>query len=143
MILVDANILLYAEDALSPLNAKAVSWWDSRLSGKEPVCLCWTVINAFIRIGTNPRVFKRPLTITEATERVHGWLDQPCVRIASPTVNHWRIYREMLCTGKARGNLVTDAHLAALAIAYGCELCSTDADFARFPGLKWRNPLTE
>ncbi len=141
MILVDANLLLYAEDALSPFNAAAREWWDGQLSGDEPVGLCWTVINAFIRIGTNSRVFENPLTIVEATDRVQSWFDQPCVRILTPTTNHWRIHRQMLRVGKARANLVTDAHLAALAVAHGCELCTTDADFSRFPGLKWSNPI--
>jgi uncharacterized protein len=141
VILIDANILLYAEDGLSPLNAAARDWWDSQLSGEAPVCLCWTVINAFIRIGSNPRVFQTPLTLAEALDRVQSWLDQPCVRILVPTVHHWRIYRQMLEAGKARANLVTDAHLAALAVAHGCDLCTTDADFSRFPGLKWYNPI--
>ena len=72
---------------------------------------------------------------------MQSWLDQPCVRIVQPTEKHWQFFREMLMAGKATANLVTDAHLAALALEHGCELCSTDTDFARFPRLKWRNPL--
>ena len=141
MILVDANVLLYAEDRLSPDHDHTRKWWDSKLSGSVTVCLCWTVINAFIRIGTNRRVFARPLSIRDAVTRVQSWIDQPCTRIIHPTERHWKLFGEMLEQGKAVGPLVTDAHLAALAIEHGCTLYSTDSDFARFPGLKWRNPL--
>ena len=78
MILVDANLLLYAEDTLSEYHEMARSWWDKQLSGSAPVCLCWPVLTAFIRIGTNVRLHQRPLTMKEAIERVQSWLDQPC-----------------------------------------------------------------
>lgn len=142
MTLVDANILLYAEDSLSEHHEAARTWWDERLSGSEPVCLCWPVLTAFIRISTNPRLHQRPLTLNEATERVQSWLDQPCVRILHSSEQHWPIFQEMLRAGNATGNLVSDARLAALAIEHNCQLCSTDLDFARFPGLKWANPVT-
>ncbi len=141
MILVDANILLYAEDQLSSHHEAARRWWDRQLSGSSPVCLCWTVLCAFIRIGTNPRVFEHPMTLAQASTRVQSWLDQPCTRLIYPTERHWVVLRELLIRGQAGGNLVTDAHLAALALEHGCELMSTDADFSRFPKLKWRNPL--
>ena len=143
MILVDTSILLYAEDSLSAYHAKAREWWDAQLSGTQSVCLCWTVISAFIRIGTNGRVFKRPLSSSEAIERVQSWLDQPCTRLIQPTERHWPIFQKMLVQGKASANLVTDAHLSALAIEHGCEMNSTDADFSRFPNLKWKNPLAD
>ncbi|MFW5803231.1 MAG: type II toxin-antitoxin system VapC family toxin [Verrucomicrobiota bacterium] len=143
MIFVDANILLYAEDSLSKPHDRARDWWDEQLSGTAPVCLCWTVLNAFIRIGTNRRVFERPLSLEEAAARVESWLRQPCTRIVVPTERHWTVFAEMLWMGKATANLVTDAHLAALAIEHGCVLHSTDTDFARFPALKWRNPLQD
>jgi len=141
MILVDANVLLYAEDQLSSRHAVAREWWDAQLSGATPVCLCWTVLGAFIRIGTNPRVFEHPLSLDQALARVQSWLEQPCTRIVCPTERHWPVFRKMLVDGQAVANLVTDAHLAALAIEHGCELISTDTDFSRFPGIKWRNPL--
>lgn len=141
MILVDANILLYAEDSLQPRHKQALAWWDGQLSGTGVVCLCWTVLSAFIRIGTNPRVFEHPLSLEQALARVQSWLDQPCTRIVRPTERHWTVFRQVLTDGQAVANLVTDAHLAALAIEHGCELASTDSDFARFPKLKWRNPL--
>lgn len=141
MILVDANILLYAEDSLSPSHRAARRWWDGCLSGTEPVCLCWPVLCAFVRIATNSRVFEHPLALEEAVARVQSWLDQPCVRLVRPSERHWPLFREMLIEAQAVANLVTDAHLAALAVEHGCVLCSTDGDFARFPKLKWRNPL--
>jgi len=142
LILVDANILLYAEDSLHPRNQQAREWWDGRLSQTETVCLCWTVLSAFIRIGTNPRVFEHPLSLEQALARVQSWLDQPCTRVVRPTERHWTVFQQMLTDGQAIANLVTDAHLAALAIEHGCELASTDSDFARFPKLKWSNPLS-
>jgi len=141
VILVDANILLYAEDSLQSRHQEARAWWDDQLSGSGVVCLCWTVLSAFIRIGTNPRVFETPLSLEQALGRVQSWMDQPCTRIVRPTERHWTVFQEMLREGQAVANLVTDAHLAALAIENGCELVSTDADFARFSGLKWKNPL--
>ncbi len=141
MILVDANILLYAEDSLQSRHQQARAWWDGQLSGTGVVCLCWTVLSAFIRIGTNPRVFEYPLSLEQALSRVQSWLDQPCTRVVRPTERHWTVFKQMLTDGQAVANLVTDAHLAALAIEHGCELASTDSDFARFPKLKWRNPL--
>ncbi|MBL7179335.1 MAG: type II toxin-antitoxin system VapC family toxin [Desulfobacterales bacterium] len=142
MILVDANILLYAEDSLSLLHQQARVWWDHQLSQSGPVCLCWPVLSAFIRIGTNPRVFEHPLSLEQALARVQSWLDQPCTRVIRPTEQHWTIFQMMLKDGQAVANLVTDAHLAALAIEHGCDLASTDSDFARFPKLKWINPFS-
>lgn len=141
MILVDANLLLYAEDSASEHHEAARAWWDAQLSGSEPVGLCWPVLNAFIRIGTNVRLHQRPLTLREATDRVQSWFAQPCVRIVQPSDHHWDIFQQMLRGGNAVGNLVSDAHLAALAIEHNCVLQSTDADFSRFRGLKWKNPL--
>jgi toxin-antitoxin system PIN domain toxin len=141
LILVDANILLYAEDSLQSRHQQARAWWDGQLSGTGVVCLCWTVLSAFIRIGTNPRVFEHPLSLEQALARVQSWLDQPCTRVVRPTERHWTVFKQVLTDGQAVANLVTDAHLAALAIEHGCELASTDSDFARFPKLKWRNPL--
>ena len=143
MILVDANLLLYAMDNLAEHHDKSKTWWEKQLSDIQPVCLCWPVIQAFIRIGTNPRLHLRAMTLHEAVERVQSWLDQPCVIIIQPTGNHWTIFQQMLRGGSATANLVSDAHLAALAVEHNCVLQSTDRDFARFRGLKWKNPLEE
>ena len=123
MILVDATILLYAEDSLSSHHTPAREWWDTQLSGPDSVCLCWSVISAFIRISTNRRVFKSPLSLEDALRRVQSWLDQPCVRLIQPTGRHWTIFQQMLLRGKATANLVTDAHLAALAMEHGASDC--------------------
>lgn len=141
MKLIDANILLYTADQSNALHKKAVEWWDAQLSSDEPVCLCWQVINAFIRIGTNPRVFEYPLNLSEALQRIQSWLDQPPVQIIHSTEQHWELYKKMLTQGQAIANLVPDAHLGTLAIENGCTLYSTDSDFSRFPKLKWKNPL--
>ena len=141
MILVDANLLLYAEDSRSEPHEAARTWWDEQLSGSDSVALCWPVLTAFIRIGTNPRLHRRPLTLKEAVERVQSWLDQPCVRLIQTTDQHWSLFQQMLRAGNASGNLVSDAHLAALAVEHNCVLHSTDTDFARFRGLKWKNPI--
>ena len=141
--LVDANILLYAQDSLSSFHQKARLWWDDLLSQSEPVCLCWTVLSAFIRIGTNPRVSEHPLSFEQALALIQSWFEQPCTRVIRPTEQHWTIFQQMLTGGQAVANLVTDAHLAALAIEHGCAIASTDSDFARFPKLKWINPLSK
>lgn len=141
MILVDANLLLYAEDSQAAHHVRARAWWDEQLSGADPVCLCWTVLTAFVRIGTNPRVYQHPLSLDEAVGRISSWLEQPCVRVVHATGRHLEVFRDLLVAGQATANLVPDAHLAALAIEHGCLLCSTDGDFARFPGLAWKNPL--
>ncbi len=141
MILPDANLLLYAEDSLSEHHEAACTWWDEQLSGSEPVALCWPVLTAFMRIGTNVRLHKRPLTLREAIERVQSWLDQPCVHLIQPTDQHWELFQQMLRVGNAAANLVSDAHVAALAVEHNCVLHSTDTDFARFRGLKWTNPI--
>lgn len=143
MILVDANILLYAEDKTSPFHAKAIAWWDAHLSGDLPICLPWMVILAFLRISTNRRVFENPLTLKEAVTRVQSWLTQPCVRIIDTTSRHWKILQDLMVEGDAVANLISDAHLAAMAIENGCTLYSTDTDFSRFKKLKWKNPLTQ
>jgi toxin-antitoxin system PIN domain toxin len=141
MILVDTNILIYAEDKLSLLHEEARQWWDTQLSGEFPVCLCWPILTSFIRISTNRQIFKQPLTVKQAITRVQSWIDQPCVRLIHPTESHWEIFQTMLLEGQAKANLVADAHIAALVVEYGCVLYSTDSDFSRFPRLKWKNPL--
>lgn len=144
MILPDLNILLYAYDADSPFHEDAKEWLENALSESEPVALSWHTIIGFLRIGTNPRVFKMPLTVTEAIEIVEEWLACPVVKIALPTTRHWEILQDMLQTGQAAGNLISDAHLAALAIEKGASLVTTDKDFARFGNrLKTINPLTK
>ena len=141
MILVDANLLLHAYDPSSPRHVAARNWFEATLSKPEPVGLAWITLLAFVRIGTNPRPLEHPLTIAEAGTIVSEWLEHPNVTLLNPGERHWPILRDLMTRGQARGPLVTDAHLAALAIEHGAELATTDRDFARFPGLKFFNPL--
>ncbi len=141
MIVLDANILLYAYDSLSPDHAKARGWVETTLSSDQPVGLPWQTAAAFLRITTNPRIPGQRLTLEEAVGVVDQWFEQPNVRLLAPGDGHWSVFRQMAIDGQARGPLITDAQLAALTIEYGGVLHTTDRDFARFPGLRWTNPL--
>jgi toxin-antitoxin system PIN domain toxin len=142
MILLDANLLIYAVNADAPLNRKAKSWLESALSGQETVGFPWSVLLAFLRLATRPGLFVRPLPIDTAFDLVASWLNQPSAIIVHPGPRHLQVVRELLLPLGTGGNLTSDAHLAAMAIEHRAELCSSDTDFARFPGLKWRNPLS-
>jgi toxin-antitoxin system PIN domain toxin len=139
--LTDVNLLLYAIDESSPRHEPARTWLVDRLSGAETFAFAWAVLLAFVRLSTQPRVFEYPLTLDEAFAHVDSWLAQPCATIVHPTDRHPVLLRELLAPLGTAGNLTGDAHLAALAIEHGAELCSADADFARFPGLRFVNPL--
>jgi hypothetical protein len=141
VIVVDVNLLLYAVNEDAPLHRKAKPWVEAALSGTETVGLPWNVLLAFLRVTTRAGVFRAPLTPESALELVEAWLSQPAVTVVEPTVRHLRILRDLILPLGTGGNLTSDAHLAALAIEHGAELCSTDRDFARFPRLRWRNPL--
>jgi toxin-antitoxin system PIN domain toxin len=141
VILVDANILIYAGVASTPQNARAKAWLDAQLSGTEAVGLPWQCLLANLRITTNRRAFPQAQGIGDAWRQVQDWLDCPRVWIPAPTGKHAQVLREVCEAGDARGDLVSDAHLAALAIEHGLTLCSNDRDFARFPRLRWTNPL--
>ena len=143
MIILDANLLLYAYDRTSEWHAKARPWIEEVFSGSEPVGLPWQTVTAFLRIVTNPRLGGERLPAAKAAEIVDQWLQQPNVRPLSPGDGHWRLLREIIVSGQAYGPLGSDAHLAALAIEWGGVLHTTDRDFARFPGLRWTNPLEE
>lgn len=143
MKLLDANLLIYAVDAESARHNKARSWLEEVLSGAETVALPWAVLLAFVRLTTKPAVFANPLTAGEALDLVDGWLAQPCATVVYPTGRHSAILRELLDKSGTAGNLASDAHLAALAVEHGAQLCSTDTDFARFAGLRWTDPLSD
>jgi toxin-antitoxin system PIN domain toxin len=142
VILVDANVLLYAYNASDPRHPKARAWLETALAGPTPVRLAWVTVLAFIRIATNPRAFAQPMSLADATAIVSTWLAQPSVGLLEPTERHWAILEPLLAVAQARGDLVTDAHLAALALEHGASVCTTDRDFARFPGLRTLEPLT-
>jgi len=138
---VDANLLLYAVDERSPRHARARTWLERTLSGPGTVGLTWLVMLAFVRVSTRASVFERPLDASEALDLVDSWLDQPCTTVLEPTDRHSAVLRTLLEPLGAAGNLTSDAHLAAIAIEHGADLCSCDTDFARFPGLRWTDPL--
>jgi uncharacterized protein len=138
---VDANLLLYATDARSPRHEAARSWLERQLSGDETMAFAWAVLLAFARLSTNPHVFERPLSPDQAFNVVDGWLGRPCAVVVHPGERHGALVRRLLQPLGTAGNLVGDAHLAALAIEHGAELNSCDSDFSRFSGLRWINPL--
>ena len=141
MILPDVNVLLYAVDAASPRQSLARPWLEGRLSGSETVAFAWSVLTAFVRLGTHPSVFHEPLTPAQAFDLIDGWLALPAVIVVHPGDRHQAVLRELLEPLGTAGNLVPDAHLAALAIEHGATLASSDHDFARFGGLRWMDPL--
>ena len=141
MILVDANLLLYAYDPRAEQHEASRQWLEAVLTGTDLVRFGWATLWAFLRISTNPAVYQHPLSTAEGESIVSSWLDQPRVDILEPADRHWEILRRLLVAGQVRGPLVMDAALAALAIEHGATLATTDRDFARFPGLRWRNPL--
>lgn len=140
MIVLDANILLYSYSTGSPEHHKARACVESLFSGTELVGLPWQTISAFLRISTNPRLQGARAAI-EAAREVQDWIEQDNVRLLSPGDDHWRTLRQMIFDGQAFGPLVSDAQIAALTIENGAVLYSSDRDFARFPGLRWVNPL--
>jgi hypothetical protein len=140
LILLDVNVLLYAYDPSFERHEKARLWFQEALAGSQ-VRLAWATILAFLRIATNPRAFDRPLSMPDAISTVAGWLDQPSVAVLEAGERHWKILTRVLVDGKASSRLVMDAHLAALAIEHGATFCTSDRDFARFPGLRTLDPL--
>ncbi|HEX5761830.1 MAG TPA: type II toxin-antitoxin system VapC family toxin [Solirubrobacterales bacterium] len=141
MKLPDTNLLFYAINERSPGHERARSWLEATLSGTEAIGFAWISLLGFTRISTNPTVLERPLSATEAMDYVDEWLDQPVASIVHPTRQHAAVLRRLLEPIGTAGNLTSDAHLAALAIEHGAELCSHDADFSRFPGVRWTDPL--
>ena len=141
MIVPDTNLLLYAHNDFDPQHVAAKDWWEEAMNGTERVGLSAVVVCGFVRISTNRNVFPVPLMPTCAVDVVKGWLDEPNVVFIHPGPQHLDLFRQNLKAAGVGGNLVTDAHIAALAMEYQAELHSNDSDFARFPGLRWRNPL--
>jgi toxin-antitoxin system PIN domain toxin len=141
VILVDANVLIYAHSDSVPQHRPARSWFEERLNEPGRLGLPWQSIVAFVRVVTNPRVFASPAPARDAWERVREWLACEPVWVPVPTRRHADVLGSLLDETNAVGNLVADAHLAALAIEHGLTLASTDGDFARFPGLSWQDPL--
>jgi toxin-antitoxin system PIN domain toxin len=141
MILVDTNLLLYAHVRSFRQHEAARAWLDARLNDGARVGLPWPSLLAFLRLVTNPRVFERPEPIGEAWRQVEAWLACETVWVPAPGDRHAQILARLLQAARAGANLIPDAHLGALAIEHGLTLCSTDGDFARFPSLRWEDPL--
>ena len=141
MIVLDANLLLYAYDAGSVLHERARTWIENVFSEGEPVGLPWQTVMAFLRVITNPKLRGDRFAVEEAAVIVDQWLGQPNVRLLGPGEHHWRVLRSAMVDGQVRGSMITDAQLAALTMEHGGVLHTTDRDFARFPGLRWINPL--
>jgi hypothetical protein len=142
-VIVDANILLYAVDTQSPFHDPARRWLEAALRGPSRVGFPWASLTAFLRIATHPRVSAHPLSAKSAWGFVADWIGAETSWVPVPTTRHADVLQRLVVDGDVRGNLITDAHLAALAIEHGVGICSADSDFARFPGLTWVNPFVK
>ena len=143
MIIPDVNLLIYAHNDGAPQHSRAREWWEGLLNGRMPVGLSWLTISGFIRLMTHPRILAAPLDVASTLAHVRAWLAQPPVRIVQPGSKFEQLFLDYLEALGTAGNLTTDAQLAALAVEHQAELHSNDGDFARFDGLRWRNPLNE
>jgi toxin-antitoxin system PIN domain toxin len=141
MILIDANLLLYAYHPKAEQHDASRAWLEETLSGSQLVRFAWLTLWAFLRIATNPRVFDRPLSTSEATAVVSSWFVQSGIGILEPGERHWEILQRLMKDGQTTGPRIMDAALAALAMEHGATLHTTDRDFARFTDLSWTNPL--
>jgi toxin-antitoxin system PIN domain toxin len=142
MVLPDVNLLIYAVAERSDQHRAARQWWEQQLNGAETVALPWAVAVSFLRLITNPRVMSVALTFDQASTLLDDWYGLPAVTTVAPTQRHAAVMRDLLGGLGTAGNLVPDAHIAALAIEHGAVLCSADNDFSRFPGLRWNNPIS-
>jgi hypothetical protein len=140
MLLADVNVLVYAFRKDSPGHADHRRWFDDMVTSREPFAVSESVLASVLRLVTNPRVFKVVTPLSEALAFADAILAQPRAVIVRPGADHWSIFTALCRSADARGNLVTDAWLAALAIEHGCEFITADRDFARFEGLRWRHP---
>jgi uncharacterized protein len=140
-VIVDANVLLYAEDDASPHHGPAVSWLTEALNGPVRIGLPWSSLLAFVRIRTHPRAYEYPLPAEVAWQRVTDWLTAPAAWVPLPTARHADVLGDLVLRYRIVANAVPDAHLAALAIEHGVGVCSADTDFARFAEVRWTNPL--
>lgn len=141
MILVDANLLVYAHGASMPEHARARGWLDEKLSGPSRVGLPWQSLLTFLRLVTNPRIFRNAESLSSAWKKIDEWMSSDAAWMPEPTGRHADILKGLLALPGLNANDVPDAHLAALAIEHGLTLCSSDRGFARFSGLNWLNPL--
>jgi uncharacterized protein len=141
VILIDANLAIYAYNQADPRHVVARQWLEASIAGREPIGFALVTVLAFVRITTDPRVHDRPLTTGTAIDVVGSWLAHKNVRLVTPTERHWSTFGALAARGQARGPMLMDAHLAALAIEHGATLATTDRDFSRFAGLRTVDPL--
>ena len=141
MIIPDVNLLVYAYAGEVAQHARARVWWEGLLNGEEPVGLPWAVALGFVRLMTHPRVLTVPMAAEGALSAAESWYRRSHVHVLDPGPRHLALLRALLGAAGVAGNLTTDAHLAALAIEHGLEVCSNDADFARFSEVRWINPV--
>jgi uncharacterized protein len=139
--IVDSNVLIYAINTAVPEHTRCRDWLEKALTGTEEIGFNWIAISGFLRITTHPHLLAQPLGVHEAVQHVDEWLAAPVVRLVDPGEDYWSVVKDLLLAAGRGGNLVTDAHLAALAISHNATLVSCDGDFARFRRLKWENPL--
>jgi uncharacterized protein len=141
MMIPDVNLLVYAVDRDSPFHQPARVWLEEALNGTETVGFAWNVVLGFLRLTTRSAVMPNPITIDQSLDLIAAWLAQPPAAIIEPGERHLTLLRDLLSRAGTAGNLTSDAHLAAIALEHGAEVCSTDNDFSRFAELRWRNPL--
>jgi len=141
MIIPDINLLVYAYNSDAPDHERARTWWEAAMSSSRPVGLPWVVILGYLRLMTGRNVLLDPFSASEAVGHVRSWMERPQVLVLSPGARHLDLVEDLMRAASAAGQLTTDVHLAALAIEHQAELCSNDTDFARFPGLRWTDPL--
>jgi toxin-antitoxin system PIN domain toxin len=141
MILVDANVLIYAIDEDAPQHPPARQWLERAFSGIEPIGLPWIVLLAFVRLVSRPAIVRHPLSAEAALGYVDEWLALPAVQAVAPGPGHWPVVRTLLASAGTAGNLTTDAHIAALALELAAPICTADRDYLRFPGVKLVGPF--
>lgn len=140
MNLVDANVLLYAVNEADPKHRASRHWLDTALDGGESVGFAWVPMLAFLRLVTKVGLFPSPLTVADAVDRLRRWIDQPAAIVVEPTARHLDLVAGLLAGVGTGGNLVNDAHLAALALDHDATIVTYDNDFGRFPGVRWHPP---
>jgi len=141
VIIPDANLLIYAHNAADPDHIKALKWWRGLLQGREEVGIPMAVVMAFIRLTTSPRILVEPLSVQESSDLVLKWFEYDHIRILHAAEAHLTVFLRMIKSSGSGGNLTTDAHIAALAWEFRAHIHSADADFGRFSGIRWINPL--
>ena len=141
MVLIDVNVLVYAYREVTAEHSSYLRWLEGCINSDQPFALADIVLSGFLRIATHPKIFSPPSPLSPALAFVDALKQQPNCLTAAPGVRHWDIFTRLCRAVNAKGNVISDAYIAALAIESGCECVTTDRDFSRFPGLRWRHPL--